>query len=273
MAALIAACTPGASSSSPRCQDGVGAECRSGAAQFCPEPAHLHGDNHPAVSIAIGTAPVVRSTDLSLGLHFCVVDTIPGFTYRVMVDHIRTGRVVQQREQVFTQQANASRYDAHLNLRDVPGDGQAGIQRLLIVVWDMCTEIKPSEALVGRRDFQFMPPPLPPARVADGSARSLEGSAPQERATDIDVAETLHGDHHPPVSVLLAHRALAYNYSSRGALQSMQLAVGLQGCIAGFEYLLRIQDIKVKAGQGVPREVWEHRYAAGLLNLICATAS
>ena len=139
----------------------MGAECRSGPAQFCPEPAHLHGDNHPAVSIAIGTAPVVRSTDLSLGLHFCVVDTIPGFTYRVMVDHIRTGRVVQQREQVFTQQANASRYDAHLNLRDVPGDGQAGIQRLLIVVWDMCTEIKPSEALVGGRDLQFMPPPLP----------------------------------------------------------------------------------------------------------------
>ena len=59
---------------------------------------------------------------------------------------------------------------------------------------------------------------------------------------DARVSENLHGDNHPAVSISFDNAGLVYQYDEDGSAKSMEVHVWINGCVAGFDYLVHVEE-------------------------------
>ena len=133
-------------------------KCNSGPAD-CHDPT-MHGDNHPPVLIDFHNEALVHSALERMELRFSVRGVMPGFKYRITVEGgFHKVRPFQFRELVFSMDGNTSKYHAQVEF-DVPASS-VGLRkfRVLIDIWDMCTMLTRTEALVAAKDASFVVDP------------------------------------------------------------------------------------------------------------------
>ena len=57
--------------------------------------------------------------------------------------------------------------------------------------------------------------------------------------------DSLHGDNHPAVSIMFdQHQNLVYQYDDDGSVKSIELHVWIDGCVAGLDYLVLVEEIE-----------------------------
>ena len=59
---------------------------------------------------------------------------------------------------------------------------------------------------------------------------------------DARVSENLHGDNHPAVSISFDNAGLVYQYDEDGSVKSMEVHLWIDGCVAGFDYLVHVLE-------------------------------
>ena len=60
--------------------------------------------------------------------------------------------------------------------------------------------------------------------------------------------DSLHGDNHPAVSIMFdQHQNLVYQYDDDGSVKSIELHVWIDGCVAGLDYLVLVEEIEENA--------------------------
>ena len=120
------------------------------------QPFQQHGDDHPLVTIAFGTDPLVSTRAGEMTLRFHLVGAVVGFRYRIVVQEvsIRTAQVNQQVVSVLSVEDDSSASnEAAVEL--VVFGGQEDNFKFAIAVFDAHEGLTDEEALVARRDGSF----------------------------------------------------------------------------------------------------------------------
>jgi hypothetical protein len=210
----------------------------------------LHGDNHPPVSLRLG------STSLDYGrnagemvLQVYVVGAVHGFSYQIIV-------------QVMTEAGHVQ----HQGVTDFSMDNGPGMEvavvlplpeardryRLAIGMWDSYIGIQGQpEALVARKDIQLSLPPRRTSPVAVPKKDSVKeeeqvraaggpwkGQPGWATGKGEEVEESMHGEFHPLVTLRVGSTPLVY----RGDAGRMELTFKMDGAIPGFTYLVYVHE-------------------------------
>jgi len=120
------------------------------------QPFQQHGDDHPLVTIAFGTDPLVSNRAGEMTLRFYLVGAVVGFRYRIVVQEvsIRTAQVNQQVLSVLSVEDDSSASSKAAVELALFG-GQEDNFRFAIAVFDAHEGLTDEEALVARKDGTF----------------------------------------------------------------------------------------------------------------------
>ena len=196
---------------------------------------HLHGDEHPPVTINFDETPLWRLPGLT-ELTFHVKGTMPGFQYQIVAQISDDGVSWEGQEQIFTSEQLAA---GQVRMTFPPT--QAQDVRVNIEVLDMYAGLPAEEAVVGRRHRRI--------RIEGGTKPDDSG---QSRSLALE--NNLHGENHPPVSIQFSSDPLVRCRDGR-----IVLTMGVFGAVPGFRYsigvALNLQTVQVRERQFTAEEL------------------